>query len=177
MKNLLIAGVAKSGKSTICEKLCEEKGYNHIPFDYITASMKRNYPEWGVKSDVIINDTSKILCTLFKTITDIINDTDEKFIIDCAHIYPHDIVNKLDLNKWKIIFVGYPNIDVDEKVKNIRKYDINGWTTKKSDDELKVIINKLKDISNIIKQECDKYNFTFIDTSNNFEYVINNISL
>ena len=159
MKNLLIAGVAKSGKSTICEKLCEEKRYNHIPFDYITASMKRNYPEWGVKSDVIINDT------------------DEKFIIDCAHIYPRDIVNKLDLNKWKIIFVGYPNIDVDEKVKNIRKYDINGWTTKKSDDELKVIINKLKDISNIIKQECDKYNFTFIDTSNNFEYVINNISL
>ena len=139
--------------------------------------MKRNYPEWGVKSDVIINDTSKILCTLFKTITDIINDTDEKFIIDCAHIYPHDIVNKLDLNKWKIIFVGYPNIDVDEKVKNIRKYDINGWTTKKSNDELKAIINKLKDISNIIKQECDKYNFTFIDTSNNFEYVINNISL
>ena len=107
----------------------------------------------------------------------IINDTDEKFIIDCAHIYPHDIVNKLDLNKWKIIFVGYPNIDVDEKVKNIRKYDINGWTTKKSDGELKVIINKLKEISNIIKQECDKYNFTFIDTSNNFEYVINNISL
>ena len=28
-----------------------------------------------------------------------------------------------------------------------------------------------------LKQECDKYNFTFIDTSNNFEYVINNISL
>ena len=51
MKNLLIAGVAKSGKSTICEKICEEEKYNHIPFDYITASMKRNYPEWGVKSD------------------------------------------------------------------------------------------------------------------------------
>ena len=84
MKNLLIAGVAKSGKSTICEKICEEEKYNHIPFDYITASMKRNYPEWGVKSDVIINETSKILCTLFKTITDIINDTDEKFIIDCV---------------------------------------------------------------------------------------------
>ena len=124
MKNLLIAGVAKSGKSTICEKICEEEKYNHIPFDYITASMKRNYPEWGVKSDVIINDTSKILCTLFKTITDIINDTDEKFIIDCAHIYPHDIVNKLDLNKWKIIFVGYPNIDVDENMDIAQMYKI-----------------------------------------------------
>ena len=101
MKNLLIAGVAKSGKSTICEKICEEKRYNHIPFDYITASMKRNYPEWGVKSDVIINDTSKILCTLFKTITDIINDTDEKFIIGCAHIYPQDIDTLI--NKVKIL--------------------------------------------------------------------------
>ena len=45
MKNLLIVGVAKSGKSTICEKICEEKRYNHITFDYITASMKRNYSE------------------------------------------------------------------------------------------------------------------------------------
>ena len=61
MKNLLIAGVAKSGKLTIWEKICEEGKYNHIPFDYITASMKRHYPEWGVKSEVIINNTSKIL--------------------------------------------------------------------------------------------------------------------
>lgn len=177
MKNILIAGVAKSGKSTICKKICEGGKYNHIPFDYITASMKRNYPEWGVKSDVIINDTSIILCTLFKTMTDIINDTEEKFIIDCAHIYPHDIVNKLNLNKWKIIFVGYPNINMNEKISNIRKYDINGWTTKKSDEELKNIIGKLKKISKIIKKECDEYNFTFIDTSDNFEDVINNISL
>lgn len=101
MKNLLIAGVAKSGKSTICEKICEEKRYNHIPFDYITVSMKRNYSEQGVKSDIIINDTRKILCTLFKTITDIINDTDEKFIIGCAHIYPQDIDTLI--NKVKIL--------------------------------------------------------------------------
>ena len=107
MKNLLIAGVAKSGKSTICEKICEEEKYNHIPFDYITASIKRNYPEWGVKSNVIINDTSKILCTLFKTITDIINDTDEKFIIGCAHIYPHDMDTLV--NKVKILLDGNIN--------------------------------------------------------------------
>ena len=93
------------------------------------------------------------------------------------------IIDFKDIEETKIMGFkgGQGELDtrnyVDEKVKNIRKYDINGWTTKKSDDELKVIINKLKDISNIIKQECDKYNFTFIDTSNNFEYVINNISL
>ena len=57
MKNLLIAGVAKSGKSTICEKICEEEKYNHIPFDYITASIKRNYPEWFI--DELVNEEDK----------------------------------------------------------------------------------------------------------------------
>lgn len=54
MKNILVAGVAKSGKSLLCENICKNSEYNHIPFDYITSSLKKNLPESGIKSSVII---------------------------------------------------------------------------------------------------------------------------
>lgn len=172
MKNILIAGVAKSGKSTLCEMICNKVKINHIPFDYFTAAMKRNYPEWGIKSNVIINDTSEKLCKLINTISSIIDDSEEKFIIDSDHIMPHDIINNINRDNWNIIFIGYPNISVDEKFNDIRKYERVGWTAKRADDDLKDTIKQLINISKIIEEECQKYNIKFIDASNNFNEVL-----
>lgn len=165
MKNILIAGVAKSGKSLFCKKLIEKEKYNHIPLDYFTASMKRNFPDWGIKSSVIINDTSKKLSTLLNTVTNLIDDTDEKFIIDSAHIMPSDIINNINRDNWDIYFFGYPNINATDKLSEIRKYIKDGWPIKKDDNELLTILEKLINISKEISNECKKYNIKFIDTS------------
>lgn len=169
IKNILVAGIAKSGKSTFCKMLCDNSEYNHIPLDYFTASMKRNYPEWGIKSDVVINnDTSNKLCILLKTVTEIIDDNEEKFIIDSAHIMPRDLIKIIDRDKWDVYFFGYKDISVEEKLCNIRKYSQGGWTAKRSDEELKNIIIELINISKEISNECTKYNISYIDTSYNF---------
>lgn len=172
MKNIIIAGVAKSGKSTLCEMICEKVKINHIPLDYFTAAMKRNFPECGIKSDVIINDTSEKLCKLINTISSIIDDSEEKFIIDSAHIMPRDIINNVNLDKWDIIFIGYPNISVDDKFSDIRKYERVGWTAKRTNDDLKDTIKQLINISKIIEKECHQYNIKFIDASNSFNEVL-----
>lgn len=76
MKNIFIGGAAKSGKSTIAEKICSNKPYNHIPLDYFTASLKRNFPDVGIKSTVLINEeTSTKLSKLLSTVFNIIDDT------------------------------------------------------------------------------------------------------
>lgn len=165
MKNILIAGVAKSGKSLFCEKLAKKTNYNHIPLDYFTASMKRNFPNWGIKSSVIVNDTSKKLSTLLNTVTNLIDDTDEKFIIDSAHIMPSDIIDNINRDNWNIYFFGYPNISAKDKLCEIRKYIKDGWPTKKDDNELITILEKLINISKEMNTQCKKYNIKFIDTS------------
>lgn len=165
MKNILIAGVAKSGKSLFCKKLAKKTNYNHIPLDYFTASMKRNFPDWGIKSSVIINDTSKKLSILLNTVTNLIDDTDEKFIIDSAHIMPSDIIDNINRDNWNIYFFGYPNISAKDKLSEIRNYIKDGWPTKKDDDELITILEKLISISKEMNAQCKKYNIKFIDTS------------
>lgn len=122
MKNILICGVAKSGRSYLSKKICQKYKYNHIPIDYFTSSFKHNYPE--------------------------------------------DIINYIDLNKWDIYFLGYPDTTVDKKFIEIRKYIHNGWPADKTDDELKIIIKELINISKEIEKQCIIHNIKFINTSN-----------
>ena len=167
MKNVFISGVARSGKSTLSKKIREKRKYNYIPLDYFTSSLKRNSKEIGITSNVVIDkDSSKKLALFLSRIVEIMDTTDEKYLIDSAHILPEDIINYLDKDKWDIYYVGYPNITAKEKFDIIRKYDTeNDWTFYKSDEELLEKVEKLVELSNYIKDKCEELNITFIDTS------------
>ncbi len=167
-KNIFIGGVAKSGKSTFAKKLKGKDSYNHIPLDYFASSLKYNFPETGITSNVLMNkESSEKLALLLSRVIHIIEGTEEKFIIDSAHIMPSDIDKYIDKDKWEIYYLGYPNVNINEKLNIIRKYESqNAWTYKKSDTELLDVLEKLKEISKTIEKECQKLNINFIDTSN-----------
>jgi hypothetical protein len=135
--------------------------------DYFTSSLKHNFKETGILSNIIIDrESSKKLSLLLSRVINIMNDTDEKFIIDSAHLYPEDIYPYIDTEKWDIYCLGYPNTTVEEKFNEIRKYDTSAdWTYKRKDEELKDIISKLINISKEMKETCEKLNIKFIDTS------------
>ena len=178
MKNVFIAGVARSGKSTLSKKLKESGNYNYIPLDYFASSLKHNFPEVQITSNVVIDRiSSKKLALLLSRVIKIIDSNNERFIIDSAHILPQDIIEYLDRDKWDIYYFGYPNINPYDKLEIIRKYDKKtDWTFRKSDEELLSILEQLIDISVEIKDECEKFNIPFIDTSNGISDSINNIN-
>ena len=177
MKNIFIAGAAKSGKSTIAEKICSKGSYNHIPLDYFTASLKRNFPDVGIRSNVLIEgETSPKLALLLSTVFNIIDDTEEKFIIDSAHIMPKDIVKYINRDKWDIIYVGYPNVSAQDKFNLIRKLEHEfSWTHRRSDEELFPMIEQLIENSKEIERQCKELNIRFIDTSGDINEILNNI--
>lgn len=177
MKNIFIAGVAKSGKSTVAKALIQDKKYNHIPMDYFASSLKHNFPETKITSNVIIDrESSKNLSKLLSRVIKIMDSTDEKFILDSAHILPQDISEYLDRDKWDIYYLGYPDVTAKEKLEIIRKYENeNDWTYKRTDEEMLVILQKLIDLSKEIKSECERLNMTFIDTGKDLNSVINDL--
>lgn len=174
MKNIFIAGVAKSGKSTVAKALIQDKKYNHIPMDYFASSLKHNFPETKITSNVIIDrESSKNLSKLLSRVIKIMDGTDEKFILDSAHILPQDISEYLDRDKWDIYYLGYPDVTAKEKLEIIRKYESeNDWTYKRTDEEMLVILQKLIDLSKEIKSECERLNITFVDTGKDLNSVI-----
>ena len=168
MKNIFIGGVAKSGKSRLAAELCKKYNINHIPIDYFASSFKHNFPNIGITSNVIINEESSKLLSIFlsRFIEIAESKDDEFFILDSAHILPQDILKYMDRNKWDIYYLGYPNITPEKKIEEIRKYTKGGWTNKKSHEELLEIFNELIAISGDIEKKCVENNINFIDTSN-----------
>lgn len=179
MKNIFIAGVAKSGKSTIANRINRNNIYNHIPLDYFASSLKHNFPETKITSSVVIDrNSSKRLSLLLSRVIEIIDNTDELFIIDSAHILPKDIIKYLNKDKWDVYYVGYPSITKEEKIKIIRKFEKDtDWTFKRDDEELLKILEELIILSNEIEKDCNELNIKFIDTSNDFNKIIDEIEV
>ncbi len=167
MKNIFIGGVARSGKSTFAKMIKENGNYNYIPLDYFTSSLKHNFPETNITSNVVIDPkSSENLALLLSRVISIMNNTKEKYLIDSAHIMPKDIMKYIDLEKWDVYYVGYPNVSSKDKFDIIRKYDSKyDWTSKRSDEELLEIVDSLINLSKEIESQCQELNITFIDTS------------
>lgn len=168
MKHIIIAGAARSGKTMLALKLGQE-GFVHYKMDSIKRGIDNNF--WnGYKDDW--KKVSPHMAYLIKTIIDD-NQSDivrnkEFYCIDTCHIYPRDIA-KYDLKNTIIVFMGYCDIDVEDKLKNIRKYDIDTWSAFKNDEDL---INDTKldiQFSKEAKKQCEELGIKFFDTSVNFE--------
>ena len=172
-KNVFVGGVARSGKSTFSKRMCEMNKYNRFPLDYVISSLKNNFPECNISNSVVIGESSEKIALLLSTIVKIMNSKDEKYIIDSAHVMPSDIVPYLDRDKWDIYFIGYPNISKFTKFSTIRKYDDKtDWTSRRSDEELLSIVEKLISISKKIQEECEELDVPFIDTSSDMIEVL-----
>ena len=172
--HVIIAGAARSGKTTLSLKL-NEHGFTHYKMD----SIKRGICEaYSLKYDNW-EDVSPIICTIInRIIEDNKTDTNylkEKYLFDTPFLCPKDI-EKINTDDTKVIFIGCAHIEVDEMVRLIRENDKeNYWTNKKSDEEL---IKETKDnieFSKYIEKECNKYGFKYYDTSKNREVVLKEI--
>lgn len=172
MKHIIIAGASRSGKTTLSMMLAK-KGFVHYKMDSIKRGIDNNFCE-RIKDDW--EKTSPKMSHLIKTIINE-NESDltkekEYYVIDTCHIYPSDI-SKEDIKNTIIVFLLYPNLNVKEKIKFIRKYDSeNIWTNKFSDEENIDNLEYGIEYSKKALKEAIKYNVKYYDTSKNFKKVI-----
>ncbi len=177
LKHVIIAGVPRAGKTTICSELAKTLKYQHLAMDAIVISLEEAFPETKVTHtdcwDFI--ETSKTLIKFMKRISKTGNydKLDYKLAFDLYHITPQDYFENIDSNFCEIYFFGYPNITVEQKFKEIRANDTEyDWTSKKDDEIVIKHISDYIEISKWLESECQKYHLPFIDISQNREQVI-----
>lgn len=176
-KHIIIAGVPRSGKTTICSKLAHSLKYQHLAMDAIMIAFEEAFPETGVLHtdcwDFI--ETSSVFIKFMKKFSKTGNydNLDYRLAIDLYHITPKDYYENIDANCCEIYFFGYPNISVEQKFKEIRQFDTEyDWTSKVEDSVVIDHISKYIEISKWLESECEKYNLPFIDISHDRDKVI-----
>jgi adenylate kinase family enzyme len=183
MKSIILVGTARTGKSTL-GRLIKDKYpiYNLIEGDSIYMGIYKvfkkefNYKNYffsQLNKDIMSNILSRFLK---------FDNINGPFIYVGEQIFPKELNDILpDRSKAYVYYLGHGECDKEQIFSNIRKYDNDhDWTKNMDDIELIDNVEEIIKKDNTFKEECKKYNFEYIDTSNNrrkkFDSIINQIS-
>jgi adenylate kinase family enzyme len=156
----LIGGVPRSGKSVLAEKLSKKLSVSHIELDLIYNSIKR------ICGDMVGDiELKNITIGIIKQYEYYSKDV----IIEGVNINSYVVEQFKESSNHSIVFIGYPNISISEKLFQIRSNaGQNDWTIKRSDKELSEVIDKYIDQSDDLKKASDRFGISFLDTSVDF---------
>lgn len=175
LKNIIIAGCSRTGKTTL-SMLFKEMGYTHYKMDTIKRGIYNNF--CFDKNDDWKNISPKMAHLIAIIINECNSDkikNKEFYCIDTCHLYPIDIANE-KLKNTIIVFLGYTDLNKNDKLINIRKYDSNNiWTSSKSDKEILDNIELGIKYSKEVKKQCNNLKIPYFDTSKNFNKVLNDV--
>ena len=179
-KHIIIAGVPRAGKTTVCSKLAHSLKYQHLAMDAVMIAFEEGLPEAGIfhtdRWDFLKTSEQIIKFVARMARTGNYDKFDYRLALDLYHITPKDYFENVDRECCDIYFLGYPNISVEEKLNGIRKFDTEyDWTSKRDDEIVSEHIKDYIEISKFFEAECEKYQLPFIDVSRNRDEVIDKL--
>ena len=163
-KVMLLGGCPRTGKTTLSVKLVKSgKGFSKISGDYL-----------GEAVDVGLKEHEKISVNKFEFIKLLL----EKLLYDaevyginsifdyCSYDFTPEDIEKLEFkNKLEIYFFGFPDISVSEIRYNIKYYaKYADWISHVSDDYIEEVAKKIYAHNIVLKQQCEKYGYRFVNT-------------
>ena len=199
MKNIIIAGPGRVGKTTLARKINEELNYFVISLDKLITVFQGAYPQLNIKlawnrkkaSDNIAPFLGHFLGT-FSSSRGMAYELHlpahavegNRFVLEGGHFNFEKIVpvlKKYGIEKLKerFILIGLVQNQktADEFFSDFRKYDTaDDWTYDFTDDELRDYVNQDAIPSNrFMTDYLVKHGFTLYDTSTEREQVFNKI--
>lgn len=187
MKNLVIIGIPRAGKTTLAKSVAqkiESAGhpvsvisadalvggltqirkknffYNAIyrPLKHVFPAMSRAYKAG------LIRDLHNVATRFLSEQSDV-----STVVYEDAYLTPTMAAKMFDRKKFKIIAIGYPNADIDKKIADIRKFDGKTPANRRNDEDLRVFVNSMIDSSRRLEHDAKKHKMPFIDTSHDYQ--------
>ncbi|MCH5167647.1 MAG: hypothetical protein J1F35_07155 [Erysipelotrichales bacterium] len=179
MKNILILGPGRAGKSTLSRMLKEKiPNYNLIHTDAIRNAIQFNLPCEYVEEFLNYKENNFFQKVLLNFLSEQSEQDKNSYgvILEGAQILPETLSNYSDIDNTIVIYIGHGKLSKKELFELVRKNDTEkDWSFYKTDVELEEYINEFYEKHLYLKQECEKYGFNYIDTSNNRSEILNEL--
>lgn len=177
MKNIIIIGRPRAGKSTLANMISDKYHYQIIRTDTIRSTFRDVMPQLNIGPNTAIESKEfQMFCKTFleRNIRQARNkygyvmEGCETSVKDCKELY--DNGNNL------IYVLAQIDIEPEKMAKNMKRYDTErDWTYKMSDKECLEYCTRSIEKAKIIEQECKQYGLKFYDTSKDREKVLEEI--
>ncbi len=184
MKNILIMGIGRAGKTTLSEKLKDKyNNYSLIHSDslkwaMIRAKDKEAYYRENVDKQKEFEHGEYFQRTLLELFNSCIKKDKNNYgyIVESGQLHPKTVSEMVDFNNTIVVCLGLGDLSLDEMVDLCIKHDTEkDWTFNLPRDYLKEHATDWFAANQMLKKECPKYNIKYYDTSKNRVDVLNNI--
>ena len=161
-KIVIICGNKRAGKTTLAILLHKKYNFNYYNFDMLLDSLEETF----VKLDD--NDEKKYLKLLENMVASSLEDA-KNYRVNTVYDYifsPQDLADFKYKNQVEIYFLA----NLDANLKNIKedllKYsETYDWPSYATEEDLTRNIKYILNNNDILKDQCQKYNFVLINTS------------
>lgn len=176
MKDILIFGVPRAGKTTLSKLLIEElRDYHIFSIDAIRNAFGDIFPELeindkgGKNNEIILpNYVSRLLYWQHDELRN-----KQGYIIEGCQVLPDKVKEVFDLENSIVIYLGHGTLCPEDILKNIRKYDTpEEYSYKRDDETMLKQCREYYEIEKINIAKCKKYGFIYVDTSTNRKEVL-----
>ena len=180
MKDIIIMGCPRAGKTTLAEMLRKELSYQVISTDSLIAAFEKNFSQVGIaRKEVFREKSKKIVPFLYTYIEKYKRDyPNQNFIIEGSQMMPYHVIQIFNKSKAEFVCLGYPYASWNDLLKNIRENDKfldNSYSRKLSDKELEKRIKFWIEFSNFLKDESMRYNIPFYETDKDRQGKLNTV--
>lgn len=185
MKNIILLGAPRSGKSTFAKMILKEySNYNLIQEDVISSAYmsalkgiefekEENRFKDKVNIQINMNFVNKMIKAMFDF--SVLYEPKLNFILDTSGIELEE-VSKYDPKNTIVLIFGYPDITPKQGVRNVLKHDTKeDWTYIESESNIQKLFEVYIEKSKKYKKECKRLNLKFINTSYKRRAVLNKL--
>ena len=168
----IISGTSRSGKTIIAQKMMKQTGIPYLSLDWLVMGFTNGIPEYGLHDKLWPHEIAQKFWSFFSAMLDNMIWAEKDYIIEGEAVLPELITEVLTKhpNKVKVCFVGYSEVDLNQKLKDVYEFSKgnNDWLTNESEAYVKDHISNMITYSKRIKASCESYDIPYFDTSKNF---------
>lgn len=184
MKNILIMGIGRAGKTTLSEMIKDKfNSYSLIHSDslkwgLIRAEDKEKYYRQNVDKQKEFEHGDFFQKSLLEFFNSLISKDKNKYgyILESGQLHPKFVKEMIDFNDTIVLCLGLGNLTKEEMVDLCIEHDKEkDWTYGLSREYLRQHADDWYNCNEMLKKECSQYGIKYIDTSKNREEILNNI--
>lgn len=170
-RGIIIGGTPRSGKSILGKKLSAALGWTLVHGDSIVGAFEEVFPALAITHD---GPTLDSICDAFEPwafrYMERLSYYRIPFVFESYHLRPQSLYQQGVLDKYLVLYLGYPEADVEEKFRDVRDNSSEpDWMAPLSDDVVKDYIERFKGTSLYFQNRCEQHGIQFIDLSREFE--------
>lgn len=171
MKNVLIVGAPRTGKTTLARRLNKELNMSIYSLDQILSMFVGAYPQLGFVFDNDDDGAAKKLTPFLISCVDVLSKgvifkRGGNFVIEGTYMDFDNVVPYIDQSKTMIICLTHGSLSAKKLYNNLKKYDTeDDWTNIDDDNRLKKHINYFVERNKYFKEQAKKHKLITVDTS------------